>query len=247
MSLSEATKTHKKMRAFRGDGGRDCLLPWGWQACGRSAQSPPHGWPCQVWPDPCPVWPGGRGSLTRLVKEPISRTGGVGWSLESLECPRAAGQSAPDPLPPGRCVRSPRLKWRPRSGLCTRSNSVHGEGNPQEPGLAARAGPGQGHSLPHRSASFLRRPRVGCGPGTGPEGRGPLGAPFLPCSDRRQQVLGESDAEITVRTPESMHICFSVFVFRKKVLFLFSGFFFCFFWFFFKGFSFSSNFRAGSR
>lgn len=152
-----------------------------------------------------------------------------------MECPSAAG-------PPLRqCpVRSrpwcPRLA--PRSGLHIVQRR-QGPGSRQGPG--GRAG-GAGASLTG-AASFLRRPpRLGPSPSLGAAWRGApkvqsLSEPPAPPSpDTGASVRWGVGCEITVRTPESMHICFCCSG-KKKVLFLFFIFllfFFFEFFFFFK-------------
>lgn len=169
------------------------------------------------------------------VRETISRTRGGGGGLwRSLECPSAAG-----PPPRQRPVRSrpwcPRLA--PRSGL----HIVQwrpGPGSRQGPG--GRAG-GQGRGLPHRSGQLPQEaPQLGPSPSLGAAWRGApwvqslLEPPAPPSPDTDASVRWGVGCEITVRTPESMHMFL---LFRKKrspfpVFHLFVVFFFEFFFFF---------------
>lgn len=159
----------------------------------------------------------------RLVRETISRTRGGGGGLwRSLECPSAAG--------PPSCQRPVQLRpWCPR--LAPRSG-LHivqwhpGPGSRQGPGLAGRAGA----SLTG-AASFLRRP-----PGSAPaplwvQPRASRG-PRHPLSRHRCQCALGVGREITVRTPESMQVCF-VFQEKKKKSFSCFSSFCCFFVLFF--------------
>lgn len=220
MSLSEASKTHKKTGAFREDGqGR--LLPRGWQACGRA--------------------PGaalGASALCRRVAEtPSPGRSGTGFRDAGWGGPGGLwhvrvrpGGACSRPLPPGRWVRAPRPRGTPRSGLCTPSHRVREKG-------ALRPGP-RGHGLPHGR----RRPRrpAGSPPRVARDGAGEPAPPRLagaPCAG--------PGAEVTV-VHRSPCISFSGFVFREKKSFSCFQLFFLLF-FFFKGFSFSSNVRADSR
>lgn len=170
----------------------------------------------------------GRDSLTRPVKALIPERGG-GWSLEVFGVSVCGRQRCSRPLPPGPCVRRPRVLWS--------LHTVRQRPRRRKPSGAGLAGPARA------TASLTGAASSSGGPSGWPRGRRPQ---TLPCPDRRQRALGEVRCRMTVRTPESMHICFSVFVFRKnKSLSLFSRFFCCCFLFFLKIFS-SSDVRAGS-
>lgn len=93
VSLSEASKTHKKTRAFREDGAGVPASP-GVAGVRASARSRPR---CL-----CPVPPGGRDALTRPVRDRFPGRG-VGWSWRSLACPRAARRRLL-PSPPARAL-----------------------------------------------------------------------------------------------------------------------------------------------
>lgn len=123
------------------------------------------------------------------------------------------------------------VQWRP------------GQGSGQEPGLAGRQGWGLRPPSQERPASSggppaQPEPFSGCGLEGCPRGHKPCGAPStLPLLTQVPACAGGSDAEITVRTPESMHICFC-FSGKKSPFPVF----YLFVFLFFKDFSFSSNF-----
>jgi len=88
MSASEVTKTHKKTRAFREDGGRDCLLP----------PHPRGGRRKAALPRASPWRPGGHGSLTRLSSGFQNALGGlVSGALWKVR----EGPHLPAPAPTG--------------------------------------------------------------------------------------------------------------------------------------------------
>lgn len=153
------------------------------------------------------------------------------------ECGRAASLPAP------RAVTA----MVPEAGTTLWSAHCSAASGTREPSGAWRVG-GQGRGLPHRSGQLPQeappawpQPLSGCGLEGHPRGPEPLGAPSTPSPNTGASVRWGVGCEITVRTPESMHICFCCSG-KKKVLFLF----FIFLLFFFLNFSFSSNFRPGS-
>lgn len=181
----------------------------------------------------------------RLVKRnDFQNTWGRGWSLEVFgmsECSRA-------PSPPAPCAVAAMV---PKAGtaLWSAHRSVaSGPGSRQGPGLAGRrAGPGPPSQ--ERPASSGGSPGsapapLWVQPGRAPRGPEPLGACSTHSPDTGASVRGVG-CEITVRTPESMHVCFCFPGKKEKVLFLFFI-FLLFFFLAFLNFSFSSNFRPGS-
>lgn len=206
MSLSEASKTHKKTRAFREDGAGAPASP-GVAGVRASARSRPR---CL-----CPVPPGGRDALTRPVRDRFPGRG-VGWSWRSLACPRAARRRLL-PTPPARALGEGATPERDAAlwALYAVPQSPR-EGSPQ----ARPAWPRPPSRAPVSSEARGSPPRVAR------DGAGEPAPPRLagaPCAG--------PGAEVTV-VHRSPCISFSGFVFREKKSFSCFQLFFLLFFFF---------------
>lgn len=171
-------------------------------------------------------------SVTGWLRETISRTRGGGGGLwRSLECPSAAG-----PPPCQRAVRSrpwcPRLA--PRSGLpivqwCRDQGAVRGPA--WQAGVRGRGLPHRSGQLPQEAPPARPQPLSGCSLAGRPRVQS-LSEPTAPPLPTQVPVCAGVGCEITVRTPESMHVCFCFSGKKEKVLFLFFIFLLFFFWLF---------------
>lgn len=182
MSASEVTKTHKKTRAFREDGGRDCLLPPcppGWRAQSR----PPQDQSLAAW--------GPRFPHKAVHWFPEHVGGGGLWS--SLESPQGAA--------PARPRLAPREVTRPWGCRLPALWSGHRPKHPRRrkrsgARLPGRTGPGAMASLTG-AARFLRRP-PGWHEPVRPSMRpweGAPGASSLPFPDTGVRVAGGSQMQ----------------------------------------------------
>lgn len=232
--VSKVTKTHKKTRAFRKNQAGTACLP---QVGGVGATCPELPSPGRAWPThPAPSSQVARGSLdalTRLVK------GMWGWGgrWRSLECPCAASRAAPAPdLAPAGARREARPLCHAATLLYVHlARSVRRE----KPSGARARPPSQERPASSGGPSSLARAPFLCA--ALHRVRGDQGPQHLPCLDRGL-CAGKVRCEITAHT--GVHADRFLF-FRKKKNVLFPV--FCFLFFFFKDFSFSPNFRPGSR